>query len=213
MNIFIDLDGTLVDSRRRLYKLFCDLSGSQKLPFHLYWKYKRVARSNEWILAQILGFDTLRIQAFVRGWLEQIESPEYLALDAPFGFARSVLKDLSSAHALFVLTARRDEHAARAQVDGAGFTPYLTDMLVTGPRRSKIELLSARRGQAHPEDLVVGDTELDVQVAEAIGAQSVAVLSGFRCRQHLELFKPDFMYVDLGAFRADFFMASPLSKR
>jgi phosphoglycolate phosphatase len=208
MNIFIDLDGTLVDSRRRLYKLFCDLSGSRKLTFHLYWKYKRVARSNEWLLAQVLGFDAPQIQAFVRGWLERIESPEYLALDAPFGFAQSVLKDLSRDHSLYVLTARRDEHAARAQIDCAGFTPYLTDMLVTGPWQSKIELLSARRGQAHSEDLVVGDTELDVQAAAAIGAQSVAVLNGFRCRQHLELFKPDFMYADLSAFHADFFGAS-----
>jgi phosphoglycolate phosphatase len=208
MNIFIDLDGTLVDSRRRVHKLFCDLSGSQKLPFHLYWKYKRVARSNEWLLAQILGFDTLRIQAFIRGWLERIESPEYLALDAPFGFAQSVLKDLSSDHSLYVLTARRDEHAARTQIDCAGFTPYLTDILVTGLWQSKIELLSARRGQAYSKDLVVGDTELDVQVAAAIGARSVAVLNGFRCRQHLELFKPDFIYADLSAFHADFFGAS-----
>ena len=50
MNIFFDLDGTLIDSRLRLYKLFQDLVSSSNLTFSDYWNLKRNKISHKKIL-------------------------------------------------------------------------------------------------------------------------------------------------------------------
>ena len=40
MNIFFDLDGTLIDSKLRLYSLFQKLVPESILTYDEYWKYK-----------------------------------------------------------------------------------------------------------------------------------------------------------------------------
>ena len=50
MNLIFDLDGTLIDSRLRLYKLFQQLVPTSELTYQDYWAFKQENVSNEDIL-------------------------------------------------------------------------------------------------------------------------------------------------------------------
>ncbi len=47
------------------------------------------------------------------------------------------------------------------------------------------------------ETVMVGDTEHDLNAGKSAGLTTVAVLSGYRSRKHLELAKPDFIIKDV----------------
>jgi len=51
--VFFDLDGTLPDSRERLYRLFCELVPESRLSFDKYWALKRRKQDHKTILASL----------------------------------------------------------------------------------------------------------------------------------------------------------------
>jgi phosphoglycolate phosphatase len=204
MRMFFDLDGTLVDSRERLHRLFCDLAQTDEIGVDQYWSLKRSAKTNEWILAKLLGLDSHAIATFVDRWMSLIETDPYLRLNTPFPYAKPVLQQLSRTAELFVLTSRQSESAVRSEIEQAGFLPYLTDVLVTRRACSKEQFLSTSGFKFGAIDFLVGDTGEDVRAARAIGAYSVAVLSGFRNREILEKYGPHAIYDDLNSFNRDF---------
>ena len=56
VNIFFDLDGTLLDSRKRLYKLFQDLVLESNLTIDEYWELKRNKINHKTILIEKFGY-------------------------------------------------------------------------------------------------------------------------------------------------------------
>ena len=190
MNIFFDLDGTLLDSRQRIYKLFSDITGQTILDFGQYWEHKRAMHSNEWLLQHCLGYDDVQIEHFRTEWFQKIELEEYLRLDAVFEPVPQLLKQLArQGFVLYIVTARQFEKLAQAQVASVGLAPYITKTFVTGGSKAKHELL--RDIQLTPHDLFFGDTGLDIQTAKQLGVTSVAVLTGFRSEIALRPYNPD----------------------
>ena len=86
MNIFFDLDGTLIDSRKRLYKLFNDLTNNKLLSFKEYWELKKLRYSNKWILENYTCFNKINYGEFENLWMQKIESDKYLKFDRTFDF-------------------------------------------------------------------------------------------------------------------------------
>ncbi len=84
MNLFIDLDGTLVDGRFRLFRLFSDITLQNILEFDDYWELKKAMYSHEWILANYFSYTESQIDNFKFVWLEKIETDQYLAYDKLF---------------------------------------------------------------------------------------------------------------------------------
>ena len=67
MNLIFDLDGTLIDSRLRLYNLFQQLVPTSELTYQDYWAFKQEKVSNEDILVtRSLAFDAAAIERFDR---------------------------------------------------------------------------------------------------------------------------------------------------
>ena len=202
MNIFFDLDGTLLDSRPRLYQLFTDLTGQKLLDFDDYWDHKRAMRSNEWLLEHCLGYDTIQVELFRSEWFSKIESEKYLRLDFVFEPVPALLKLLvEQGHVLYVVTARQSPNMAWLQVDRMGIAPYITETFVTGGSKLKYELL--QDVQISPTDLFFGDTGLDVQTAKQMGVVSVAVLTGFRSEAVLLTYQPDVVTASVWAYFAE----------
>jgi len=196
MTLLLDLDGTLIDSRLRVYQLFVDLldaeaAGGAHIGFDEYWELKRARRSNAWLLVACFGYSAERVAGFTARWMETIEAPRYLALDAKFPWTDASLELLGRQHALYVLTARQDEAAARAQLDTLGLIHRFADVLVTGQKCTKAELVRRRNIALVAGDALVGDTGDDVEAARELGVRSVAVLSGVRDRASLERYRPD----------------------
>ena len=91
MKLLIDLDGTLLDCRSRLHRLFCDLAPGAEMPFEDYWTLKRVPRSNTSILQDLAGWSDQQTSDFERRWLEGVERDEYLQFDQPFAYTERAL--------------------------------------------------------------------------------------------------------------------------
>lgn len=202
MNIFFDLDGTLLDSRERIYRLFTDLTKQTVLTFDAYWEQKRQMRSNEWLLEHKLGVDQKGIEQFLVEWFPLIESERYLRLDQLFEPVPSLLQALvKQGHTLYVVTARQSEPLAVQQLQNLGVSQYIEQVFVTAGKKAKHELLQEVHVQ--PSDLFFGDTGLDVQTAKLIGVTSVAVLTGFRSKEILAGYKPDVIAPSVWEYFAD----------
>lgn len=190
MNLIFDLDGTLIDSRQRLYRLFQHLVPSSKLTFESYWTLKRGKVSNETILAKEFGFDSPAIKRFVAIWMDSIESPELLAFDTSFPGMHKTLERLSKQASLHICTARQHRQPAVDQISRLGLLPFFESIMVTEQSKSKEELIASVPGLGS-RDWIIGDTGKDIKVGQALGIKSCAVLSGFLSEKSLRPYGPD----------------------
>lgn len=76
-----DLDGTLIDSKLRLYRLFQHLATDSTLSYEQYWAFKQKKISNDKLLSSLFGFSEKQITEFTTRWMSLIESQEFLALE------------------------------------------------------------------------------------------------------------------------------------
>lgn len=200
MNLIFDLDGTLIDSQPRLYHLFQQLVPASTLSHESYWAFKRNKVSNETILAKEFGYDAADIERFVVDWMERIEAPEYLSLDKNFPGMHEALERLGKQARLHVCTARQHRQMAVDQLDRLGLLPYFDSVVVTEQSRSKEELIAALPGLG-PQDWILGDTGKDIQVGQALGIKTCAVLSGFLSEKSLWPYGPDLILPVAADFR------------
>lgn len=190
MNLIFDLDGTLIDSRQRLYRLFQKLVPSSRLTFESYWTLKRGKVSNETILAKEFGYDAVAIERFVSIWMESIESPEFLAFDTNFSGIHETLERLSKQARLHVCTARQHRQPTVDQIDHLGLLPFFESIMVTEQTKNKEELIATVSGLG-PQDWIIGDTGKDILVGQSLGIKTCAVLSGFLSKKSIKPYGPD----------------------
>ncbi len=190
MNIFFDLDGTLLDSRERLYGLFQQLVPGSKLSFDDYWTLKRNKIAHKEILKNNFGYSDKAFFLFEEEWMKSIELQEWLELDKPFDGITNYLKDLKGKHQLFVVTARQYESTAIQQIHLHGWYNIFEKVLVTCQQKEKYELIKTAVKVTN-QDWMVGDTGNDIQTGKKLGINTAAVLSGFMSKEKLEEYNPD----------------------
>ena len=189
MKIFFDLDGTLLDSRERLYLLFQHLVPGSRFSFDGYWELKRNKINHAEILQRYFSYSWEQIDHFEKTWLAKIEEPEWLAMDIPFDGVSSFLQSLEKEHDLYLVTARQFETRVREQISLYGWDPVFKKIFVTGPGREKYDVLAPFTGSS--SDWMVGDTGKDIQAGKKLGIRTAAVASGFLSREKLLEYQPD----------------------
>jgi len=194
--LFLDLDGTLVDSRERQYRLFMELAPGCGLSFDAYWTHKRANVNQGELLRRHADFTAEQARAFKAAWLTRIEEPARLELDTVLPGVPAFLERARQSHALYVVTGRQDHDRLLAQLRRLGLFEFFTDILNTGQRCSKAELIRARASW-QASDLMVGDTGEDIDAGRALGMRTAAVLSGALSRAVLERHAPDWMLADV----------------
>lgn len=200
MNLIFDLDGTLIDSRFRLYYLFQNLVPVSNLSFESYWSLKRQKVSNETILSRKFGYGAAAVEDFVRRWMASIESHELLMLDENFAGAHKCLERLGQQASLHVCTGRQYRERAIDQLDALGLLPYFDSVMVTAQKHAKEELIAFISGLG-PHDWIIGDTGKDIQVGKALGINTCAVLTGFLSEKSLQPYCPDMILNSVLDFR------------
>ena len=193
MNIFFDLDGTLWDSKDRLFTLFCDITKQNKISIDEYWNQKRAKISNEQIL-EGLGFNDNQIKKFVAEWMHKIEEDNYLRLDTLFPYTKIVLQTLKNRGCdIYYVTLRQSAERVLNEIRDKGIADYCIRCLVSEARTTKEQLVNNAGIKLSSDDIFVGDTGIDVMTAKSLGIKSVAVLSGFRNKEILEGYAPDYI--------------------
>ncbi len=200
MNIIFDLDGTLIDSRCRLYRLFQKLVPESNLSHDSYWSLKRRKISNETILIREFGYDEAAIVRFVADWMGLIESTEYLVLDTNIPGIHESLGRLRIDANLHVCTARQQRKAVVDQLDRLGLGRFFSNVMVTEQIRGKEEMIGALPDLSST-DWIIGDTGKDIQVGQALGIKTCAVLTGFLSEESLMPYSPDLILPSVADFR------------
>jgi phosphoglycolate phosphatase len=197
-SIFIDLDGTVIDSRQRLFQLFTDLTSQTIITFEEYWIYKRSKQSNADILKKKLGYAPDQIKKFMLDWMMLIEDEQYLKKDTLFEYTVSSLKQLKHHADLYIVTARQFSDRAYKQLSWLGIDKYFKKILVTEQKKTKAELIQPFNIKGC--SVIIGDTGEDIIAGKTLGMITANVLTGFRNKEVLKTYSPNYIFDDLTAF-------------
>ncbi len=190
MNIFFDLDGTLVDSRLRMYSLFQSLVSESKMSFDAYWRLKKENYKHRDILQKMFSYSEQESMAFEGEWLKSIELPSWLALDRPVEGVTEYLKRASEKSNLYIVTARQSEKNALSQISSFGWLELFDKIMVTNLVKQKHEMIKYVV-KIEKTDWFIGDTGADIESGKKLGVKTAGVLSGFMSKEGLLTYKPD----------------------
>lgn len=185
MNIFFDLDGTILNVSERYYfvhSLCAGSAGRSPLARKRYlelrqegWDEKRIANQ--------AGFDP---DAHMECWNRAIESQEALQRDFLVEGIPHCLEKLVTDHTLFLVTLRRKPENLEGQLEKYDLKRYFSKIITgspTGdPSKFKAGLI---RSSGAACDVIVGDTEVDVRVAKILNARCLMVAYGLRGKKFL----------------------------
>ena len=190
--IFFDLDGTLLDSKERLYKLFTYLVPENMLDFDAYWKIKREQKGHAHILKEYYHYSENAIAEFEQKWQSEIEQPQWLQYDKPFDWVNDFLNYLYPKYRLYIVTARQSEQVVKKQLAQFEWSNLLADVLVTKQQKEKHELINSLSINKD-NSWIVGDTGNDIQTGQLSGIKTAGVLTGFRNREILGKYNPNIL--------------------
>jgi phosphoglycolate phosphatase-like HAD superfamily hydrolase len=187
--IYFDLDGTLLDVRRKYFALHSHLAEELGFPAGSQEDFWRMKRSRAPAAELLLGQKSLASR-YESLWLDLIESSEYTRLDTLLPGALDVLSELGGSARLALVTLRRDPAVLWQQLAGLRLAPMFAEVLVSGEHpgtdRSKPDLIQHSRWKDRRDSLFVGDTDDDAAAAASLGIPFVAVNSGLREAASLE---------------------------
>ncbi len=201
MNIFFDLDGTLLDSRPRLHQLFNFLVPESTLTFDAYWNYKRAGIGHEKMLENLFHYSIESIEKFKEAWLYNIEQPQWLALDKLYNGVIEKLEAWSIDNRLYIVTARQFVEPVHNQLNFLSIQYLFTNVFVTEQKIEKNTLVLGHLGDIiKGTGWFIGDTGKDIEAGKALQLKTAAVLTGFRSKDSLLKYTPDIFLESVNDF-------------
>ncbi len=200
--LFLDCDGTLVDSRRRQHALFLELAPQARYGFDEYWTRKRAGANQGRMLADAGVTDPQALEQFRVEWLRRIEEPARLAQDTLLPGAAEFLDRAAGRWTRVLVTGRQSREHLLVQLAQLGIADRLDVVLNTEQRLSKPVLVRSRYAACRPGDLFVGDTGEDILAGKELGVRTVAVLSGATDEGTLARYAPDRVVASVAALDA-----------
>jgi phosphoglycolate phosphatase-like HAD superfamily hydrolase len=200
--VIIDLDGTLLDTRRRHHAAYCQAIatlGGQPLALAPYWTAKRRGESTSRLVARATGRapDAKTEQRFSAVFAAFIEAPAALQSDSLQRGVRRALSRIARHGADAVLvTQRRDEAALRRQLQDLGLDRNFAAVIATAGAPKHAALSPDIRKRA---TIWIGDTEEDLASARRLGVPICLVANGIRSRRMLAALQPDYLAASFGA--------------
>lgn len=192
-NLFLDYDGTLIDSEKRQYGLFIELTGNANLSFQDYWEDKRNGLNQEAMLSKHCKYSPDEKKQFKKCWHDSIENPERLVQDFLFEGVYDFLDEQSRNCNLYLVTARHHGQNLHEQMEQLRIKNFFNKILNTAQKTSKA-LKVKECLIPNASDIFVGDTGEDILAGRDLGIQSIGVTSGMCSRKMLESYHPDHIY-------------------
>ena len=212
--LFLDLDGTLLDDRRRHYETYAEVLGRPEfrgmpIPEKEYWERKIRGEATDQFLRDARLFPT-KFRKFREVFEARLESPEMLAYDELKEGSATFLGKLYTKTPIVLVTQRRQKNNLEAQLVGLGIRKYFVEVLFGGPSlprrpdrthrgKEKAKLIRARYKMPPTDSVLVGDSENDVYCAREMGWTVFLVEGGHRVRKLQMEADPDRLLPDLPA--------------
>jgi phosphoglycolate phosphatase len=200
MDLFFDLDGTLLDVSKRHHAVYAKIVrtlGGTPLSHARYWRMKRKKAAWPMLLTKS-GLARKDTKRFLEMFVHEIERPAYHSYLRLFPATKRVLASLGKKHRLYLFSLRRSPRRLNAEVRALGLTPYF-DRILSGHHEgsesweTKARLARRIFKRKKADAVIIGDTEADVKAAKQLGVASIAVTSGIRTETLLKRLKPDML--------------------
>mgnify|MGYP002624725689 CR=1 FL=1 len=182
--IAFDLDGTLLDSRKRHEIVMADVLGKYGIELDTsdLVSFKSDGHNNiDWLLSKGISED--KAKEINSDWISLIENSECLKSDSLYPDVEEILSNLSKDNDLFLITARNNKDNAYKQIKQLGIAQYFADISIVDTC-SETPALKADKLQKYGVDCFIGDTESDYKAAQIAGCDFKAVNYGFRSKKH-----------------------------
>lgn len=201
MHFFCDFDGTIVDSKYRIYSLFNELIGGNCIALQEYIDLKRNKISNKEILKKKFHFSSEQIEYFEKEWFNRIEQEDSLKLDILFEFSVTALETLYKMGDISLVTNRQFKDKLIKEIDRLKIKVFFKDIFVTKQNSSKDVMIKKNiiKGDK-TNSYIIGDSGEDIVSGKKLGILTVGVLSGVMNQQNLELYRPDFIFYNIMEF-------------
>jgi phosphoglycolate phosphatase-like HAD superfamily hydrolase len=185
--IFIDLDGPILDVSDKYYQLYVGILQKHNfdtLSKQEYWNAKRNKVPESEILEQTNALAIMESYQHQRKLL--IETDHYLKYDRIQDGAIEVLDKLSHQSDLILVTLRTFPEKLYKELKYFTLDQYFSAVLTSGadikPRwELKCNLINSyMKGTKFSESIIIGDTETEILAGKNLGFATIGVLNGIR---------------------------------
>lgn len=180
-NVFIDLDGPILEGKKRHYTCYRDIVIEMKgvvIPFEKYWDLKRQGK-NHYILQEMSNLGN-KTDLFMNHWRAQIEEKKYLQLDELKPCIKEALGKIRLfTSKVFLITMRQNEKNLIWQMERFELHSFFDEVLVCDgiEQSAKVERI---KEFCKGRTLFIGDTEIDIFTADALNMDFVGINNGLR---------------------------------
>ena len=186
-NIFVDLDGTLLDIESRYLNLFdymCKIFQINKISSSEFWQQKRDGKTNIQILSQLDYDENLSIN-FHSKWVSLIEENFWLGFDSLQIDTIDFLNwTIEKEFKIFLLTGRNNRQNLVQQLKKLGIHHYFESIFNVDTSemvdQKKIFL------EEYKPKLFIGDSEFDYLSCKGLDINFFCVSNGFRNKTFLQ---------------------------
>ncbi|MHA1409577.1 MAG: HAD family hydrolase [Candidatus Odinarchaeia archaeon] len=197
-----DLDGTLIDTSERFYKVFSYLAEKYNLPKISKEEFIELYRKNK-----LSNFILSVKQKFLPEFLRLYQSFKSMN-ERPFKGVRAALEKLkANGYILAVVTGRiTDSKFVENELDKHGLLRFIDDVLTNSAGGNNTDAYNSflfkidnlkklmLKYRVKPENcVVVGDYTADIISGKKIGCKTIAVLTGGTDYEILKKLEPDFI--------------------
>ena len=186
-NIFLDLDGTLLDIESRYVNLFQYMSKIykiNKISSSDFWQHKRNGKTNIQILTQ-LGYDNNLSNRFHNHWVSLIEEYFWLGFDKLQIDTIEFLNNLNKKNFyIYLITGRNNRQSLLQQLTKLEITHYFENIFNVDT--SKMVAQKKYLLEEYKPKLFIGDSEFDYLSCKDLDINFFCVSNGFRNKAFLQ---------------------------
>lgn len=181
MNLFCDLDGTLIDSSARHSALLKDILNQMDINLNIndYMTCKKGGMNTKSYLLQ-KGLDNATATLISNEWQKHIEDENYIDMDKIYDDVFPFLKKYKTKYNIILVSARKREGALINTLNKCGIMPFAYKVIAVEANNPAQSKSNAIADLVTRDDVLVGDTEADYECAMLLKIKCYILNRGFR---------------------------------
>ena len=199
MNLFLDLDGTLIDNRERYFESYKKATAEDILTFEQFLEIRQNFKNARSMFINRSDYSNQSLNNFDLSWDLYIENKELLSKDVLFPGVYDWLTDTSRKSNLIYCTNRRSFQDLDEQLEKLKIKKFASNILLSF-QKTKDEAVLKSNISFSGNDWLIGDTAADITAGKLLGLKTCGVFSGLNSQKILEVSLPDLLLPNITEF-------------